>query len=92
MPGKCLRLPSAAYSVKRRAVPAAVLLVTNHGGSGESAISPWASERGAGRNGPRTTLFCGRSKSSALWTTPRPLWMSVYWWPGNAPHVARAVR
>ena len=30
-----------------------------------------------GRNGPRTTVRSGSSSSSALWTTPLPLWMSV---------------
>ena len=35
---------------------AAVRSVTNHGGLGERAISPCRTDRGAGRNGPRTTV------------------------------------
>jgi hypothetical protein len=37
-------------------VPAAVRLVTNHGGLGEMDFSPCSTERGDGRNGPLTAV------------------------------------
>jgi hypothetical protein len=43
---------------------AALRLVTNHGGFGQS------------RNGPRTTDFSGRENMAVLCTTPVPDWMS----------------
>jgi hypothetical protein len=50
-------LGSAANLVSLRAVDTAVLLFKNHGGFGNNASSPWTTERGNGRNGPRTTVF-----------------------------------
>ncbi len=88
MPGSLSGLGLAAKRVSRRAVVSAIAFVTNHGGRGDVCNSPARTERGNGANGAQTTLFCGRSNSRALWTTPAPDWMSVRSWPGNAPHDA----
>src|SRR3954467_7054478 len=53
----------AANNVSSRAVVAAVRLSVNHGGFGDSENSPCSRERGAGRNGPRTTVFSVWSSS-----------------------------
>lgn len=49
----------AANPVSSRPVVAAVLLVTNRSGLGDRLTSPCRSARGAGRNGPRTTVLSG---------------------------------
>ncbi len=59
----------------RKTALAARPCVTNQGGVGVE------------RKGARITVFCGRSNMSVLWTTPVPDWISVNWWPGNAPQV-----
>jgi hypothetical protein len=70
----------------------AVRLFTNQAGFGVIAISPWSTERGNGRNGPRTIVRSGASSNSALCTTPMPLCTPSSVCPGNAPQLAAAVR
>jgi hypothetical protein len=66
-----------------------VRLLVNHGGFGEIESSPLTMDRGNGRNGPRTTVRSVSSKSSALCTTPIPLWTSSIACPGKAPQLAQ---
>jgi hypothetical protein len=83
---------SAAKEVSSRPVVAAVRLFVNQGGLGASESSRWRKDRGAGRNGPRTTVRSTSSSSRALCTTPMPLCTSSIVWPGKAPQLACAVR
>ena len=87
--GRARQRGRAENAVSRRPVVAAVRLSTNHGGFGASVHSPCHSDRGAGRNGPVTTVRSVSSSSSALWTTPRPLWMSSSGGRGRPPTSAR---
>ena len=72
----------------RRPTVSALRCVTNQGGMGSSVRSPFASVRGNGANGARTTVFSGRSKRNVLWTQPIPLPAFANVLPGNAPQLA----
>ena len=66
---------SALKKVIFRPISTAFLLSMNQAGLGN------------GRNGPRSTDYCGLSNMNVLCTTPLPERMSSIVCPGNAPHV-----
>ena len=83
--------PSARCRVSPSLTAAPVRADTNHGGFGRIVRRPppfaIGSDRGNGRNGPRSTERSTPSSSSALCTTPMPLPTSSIVPPGNAPQV-----
>ena len=71
MPGSAPQPGRPANWDSRRAVVAAVVFVTNHGGTGDRLSSPCRIDRGAGRNGPVTTV---RSVSDAQMFAANAAW------------------